>query len=188
MDENLKPIEGTEFEIPCDTVVIAAGLRPNTYLLEKLGVIIDPSTGGPVVNELLETNIPGVFAAGNALVINDLVDYVVEQGELAAEGAYIFVKNDGMPTTDWKPVIKGRNIRLAVPHYVSGERDVRIYARVREPEKRVFVRIPEINYRKFHMAVRPAEMIVLDLSRDDLSKLAQKKKLTLEVVPIGQKS
>lgn len=106
VDEKLRPIEGTEFEIPCDTVIIAAGLRPNIDLLEKLGVIIDPSTGGPVVNELLETNVPGIFVAGNALVVNDLVDYVVLQGEIAAEGAYIFVTNNGIPIYDWKPIIK----------------------------------------------------------------------------------
>ncbi|MEM1908549.1 MAG: FAD-dependent oxidoreductase, partial [Thermofilaceae archaeon] len=66
VDEALKPIPGTEFEIPCDTVVVAAGLRPNVELLEKIGCAIDPATGGPVVNELLETSVPGVFAAGNA--------------------------------------------------------------------------------------------------------------------------
>jgi len=49
----------TEFEIPCNTVVISAGLRPNVDLLEKMGVAIDPATGGPIVNEYLETTIPG---------------------------------------------------------------------------------------------------------------------------------
>ncbi|RLG81219.1 MAG: pyridine nucleotide-disulfide oxidoreductase, partial [Thermoprotei archaeon] len=183
--EGFKPVEGTEFEIPCDTVVIAAGLRPHVDLLEKLGVLMDPATGGPVVNELLETSVPGIFAAGNALVINDLVDYVVEQGELAAEGAHLFVSNDGLPTIDWKPIVKGRNVRLVVPHYVSCERRVTIYARVREPEERVFARIPEIGIRKFYIAVRPAEMIRLDLEKEDLSKALHESKITLEVSPPG---
>ncbi len=188
VDENLRPIDGTEFEIPCDTVILAAGLRPHVDLLEKLGAQIDPATGGPIVNELLETTVPGVFAAGNALIINDLVDYVVEQGELAAIGAHIFVSNDGIPTKDWKPLVKGRNIRLAIPHYISGERDVTIYARVQTPEKRVFVEIPEINIKKFYLAVRPAEMIRLDLSHEILSKASREKKLTLEVIPLGRRS
>jgi len=51
----------TEFEIPCNTVVISAGLRPNVDLLEKMGVAIDPATGGPIVNKYLETTIPGGF-------------------------------------------------------------------------------------------------------------------------------
>jgi len=101
--EDLRPLPGTEFEIPCDTVVVAAGLRPNADLLERMGAAIDPATGGPVVNELLETTVPGVFAAGNALVVNDLVDYAAEQGERAAEGAKLFVENGGLPAVDWKP-------------------------------------------------------------------------------------
>lgn len=186
VDENLRPIPGTEFEIECDTIVIAAGLRPYVDLLEKLGVAMDPATGGPIVNELLETSMPGVFVAGNALVINDLADYVVEQGEKAAEGAKIFIENRGIPTEEWKPVKKGRNIRLAVPHYVSGKRDVTILARVAKPEQRVFVELPEVGYKVFHMAVRPAEMIRLDLSKDILSKA--EKSITIEVKPIGQRT
>ncbi len=88
VDENLKPVPpGTEEVIECDTVILAAGLVPYLKVIEKAGVEIDPpATGGPVVNSYLETSVPGIFVAGNALVINDLVDYVVEQGEEAARG------------------------------------------------------------------------------------------------------
>lgn len=183
VDESLKPLPGTEFEIPCDTVVVAAGLRPNTDLLERMGAAIDPATGGPIVNELLETTVPGVFAAGNALVVNDLVDYAAEQGERAAEGAKLFVESGGLPTSDWKPVVRGANVRLAVPHYVSGERDVVIYARVQKPERNVLVQVPELGLRRFAIAVRPAEMIRLELSRSVLERGGGFEKLTLEVVP-----
>ncbi|RLF04900.1 MAG: pyridine nucleotide-disulfide oxidoreductase, partial [Thermoprotei archaeon] len=172
-----------EFEIECDTVIIAAGLRPNVRLLEEMGVAIDPATGGPVVNEYLETSIPGVFAAGNALVINDLVDYAVEQGELAAEGAYEFLRG-GIPREGWMRVSKGRNLRLAVPHYVSGERNVVIYARVQRPERRVAVQIPELGWRLPQLGVRPAEMLRLKLSRELLAK-APGEAITLEVRPLG---
>jgi NADPH-dependent 2,4-dienoyl-CoA reductase/sulfur reductase-like enzyme len=184
VDENFKPIEGTEFEIPCDTVVLSVGLRPYLKVLEKLGIHIDPATGGPVVNEYLETNIPGVFVAGNALVVNDLVDYAVEQGELAAEGAKVFIENKGIPTKNWKLIEKGRNIRLVVPHAVSGERDVIIYARVANPERNVYVQIPELGFRLFSYGVRPAEMIWFKLRKDMFSKLgADVNKITLEVKP-----
>jgi NADPH-dependent 2,4-dienoyl-CoA reductase/sulfur reductase-like enzyme len=184
VDENLKPIEGTEFEIPCDTVILSAGLRPYLGVLEKLGISIDPTTGGPVVNEYLETSIPGIFVAGNALVINDLVDYVVEQGELAAEGAKVFIENNGIPTKNWKLFEKGRNIRLVVPHYVSGERDVIVYARVAYPERNVYVEIPEIGLKLFNYGVRPAQMIRLRLRKDMFSKLgADVNKILLEVKP-----
>ncbi len=183
VDENLKPIKGTEFEIPCDTVIIAAGLIPNIDLLERLGVLVDPATRGPVVNEYLETNIPGVFVAGNALVINDLVDYASLQGEIAAEGAKLFVDHDGLPSIKWKQIVKGRNIRLAVPHYISGERDVILFARVQRPEKNVFVSVPEIGLKTFQFGVRPAEMIVLRLTSKDLEKVGDRDHITLEVIP-----
>lgn len=180
--EDLRPVPGTEFEVECDTVIIAAGLRPNVRLLEDVGVAIDPATGGPVVNEYLETSIPGIFAAGNALVINDLVDYAVEQGELAAEGAHTFIER-GIPRRGWKRVARGRNVRLAVPHYVSGERDVVIYARVRQPERRVVVQVPEAGWRLPQMGVRPPEMLRLELTRELLARAAGGA-ITLEVKPL----
>ena len=182
--EDLRPLPGTEFDIPCDTVVVAAGLRPNVDLLERMGAAIDPATGGPVVNELLETTIPGVFAAGNALVVNDLVDYAAEQGERAAEGAKLFVENGGLPTVDRMRVERGRNVRFAVPHYLSGERDAVVYARVQKPERSVLIQVPELGVRRYATAVRPAEMIKLELGRSALER-AKFEKLTLEVVPRG---
>ncbi len=182
VDENLKPLLGTEEEIPCDTVIIAAGLTPYVRLLEKMGIMIDPATKGPVVNEYLETiTTPGIFVAGNALVINDLVDYVVEQGIWAAESAYIFVKNQGIPTKEWKPVIKGRNVRLIIPHYISGERNVVLYIRVQRPEEKVKVCFLEIGKEVKLPVVRPAEMIRIELKREEASKV--KDKLTVEVIP-----
>lgn len=180
VDENLKPIPNTEKEIACDTVIISAGLIPYVKVLEKAGVIIDPATKGPVVNEYLETNIPGIFVAGNALVINDLVDYVVEQGELAAKGAYLYVQNKGLPTKSWKRIIKGQNIRLVVPHYVSGENDITLYARVQAPKENVKVRFPEIDKEIRMPTVKPAEMLRIKLKKEELAKA--KDKITMEVV------
>ncbi|WP_048078793.1 NAD(P)/FAD-dependent oxidoreductase [Desulfurococcus mucosus] len=177
-----KPLKDTEFKIDCDTVIVAAGLVPNMGLLEKIGVAVDPATRGPIVNDLLETSVPGVFAAGNALVINDLVDYVVEQGELAAESARMFVEEDGSPSLQWLRVGKGRNIRLVVPHYVSGVRDVVLYARVSQPERNVYVSIPEIGYFLKLPEVKPAEMLRLWIPRRLISK-SKEGKLTLEVKP-----
>lgn len=157
VDENLRPIKSTEFEIPCDTVVIAAGLIPNIELLEKIGVAIDPKTRGPIVNEFLETSIPGIFVAGNVLIINDLVDYAAEQGEIAAEGAKTYIENNGIPTKSWIKMNPGRNIRFVVPHYVSGERDVILYARVQRPENNVYLSIANLKIKMY--SVRPAEMI-----------------------------
>lgn len=180
VDENLRIKEGTEKEISCDTVVVAAGLVPYIKILEKIGVLTDPATKGPIINELLETSIPGTFVAGNALVINDLVDYVVEQGEKAADGAREFVERGGIPTKRWKRMVKGRNIRLLVPHYLSGEEDVMIYARVLKPEENVKVRFLEIEKEIKLPFVKPAEMLRLKLRKEDIAKA--KDKITMEVV------
>lgn len=84
-----KPIPGTEQNIPCDTLLLSCGLIPENELSTKLGVSLSPVTGGPLVNESLETNVPGVFACGNVLHVHDLVDYVSEEagraGKFAAE-------------------------------------------------------------------------------------------------------
>ncbi len=180
VDENLREIPETEFWIECDTVVISAGLIPQVKLLTDIGVEIDPATGGPVVNDLLETTIPGIFVAGNSLLINDLVDYVAEQGELAAYGAKLFIENGGIPAEKWIKLEKGKNIRLAVPHYLSGKRDVYIYARVKKPMENVVLNFPEIDRKIRLPVVRPAEMLRIRLRKEEIAKA--KDKITVEVI------
>lgn len=80
-----KPIPGTEQNIPCDTLLLSCGLIPENELSTKLGVSLSPVTGGPLVNESLETNVPGVFACGNVLHVHDLVDYVSEEAGRAGK-------------------------------------------------------------------------------------------------------
>lgn len=86
VDDRGKPIPGTEEQIPCDTLLLSCGLIPENELSSGLGVEMNPVTNGPVVNESLETSIPGVFACGNVLHVHDLVDYV--SGEAAQAGKY----------------------------------------------------------------------------------------------------
>ncbi len=181
VDDDLQPVPDTEEVIECDTVVLATGLIPYIKKLEKLGAPKDPVTKGPIVNEYLETAVPGVFVAGNALTINDYVDFVAEQGELAGEGAQKFVKGEsgGIPTEDWITVKKGRNIRLVVPHYVSGKKDVTLYARVKEPEPQVTVGFDEIDYEREEPSVNPGEMLKIELEEEDLEPAEDE--LTLKV-------
>ncbi|NJE54950.1 NAD(P)/FAD-dependent oxidoreductase [Thermococcus sp. 21S9] len=179
VDENLNEIPGSEFWIEADTLIISAGLVPSVKKLKAIGVEIDPATGGPVVNDRLETSVPGIFVAGNSLLINDLVDYVAEQGELAAEGAKEFIENGGIESRKWVKVEKGENVRLLVPHYLSGDRDVYLYLRVSKPMEDVELRIPEIGKRMKLPVVKPAEMLRIKLRAEEIRKA---KKLTVEVV------
>ncbi|GAB6135925.1 NAD(P)/FAD-dependent oxidoreductase [Thermococcus prieurii] len=178
VDENLNET-GEEFWIEADTLIISAGLVPSVKKLKAIGVEIDPATGGPVVNDRLETSVPGIFVAGNSLLINDLVDYVAEQGELAAEGAKEFIENGGIESRKWVKVEKGENVRLLVPHYLSGDRDVYLYLRVAKPMEDVELRIPEIGRRMKLPVVKPAEMLRIKLKAGEIGKAS---KLTVEVV------
>ena len=178
VDENLNET-GEEFWIEADTLVVSAGLVPAVKKLKKIGVEIDPATGGPVVNDRLETSVPGIFVAGNSLLINDLVDYVAEQGELAAEGAKEFIENGGIESRKWIKVERGENVRLIVPHYLSGERDVYLYLRVTRPMENVELRIPEVDKRIRLPVVKPAEMLRIRLKAEEIRKA---ERLTVEVV------
>ncbi len=180
VDENLREIPGSEFWIDADTLVVSAGLVPSVKKLKRIGVEIDPSTGGPVVNDRLETNIPGIFVAGNSLLINDLVDYVAEQGELAAEGAREFIENGGIESRKWVKVEKGENVRLLAPHYLSGDKDVYLYLRVAKPMENVELRIPEVGKEIKLPVVKPAEMLRLSLKAEEIKKAGET--LTVEVV------
>lgn len=182
VDENLNDVPGTEFEVKCDTVVVSAGLIPRTELLERAGAEMDPATRSVVVNELFETSIPGVFAAGNALVINDLVDYAAMQGETAAAGAVDFIWNGRILSGHRWQVVKGRNIRVLVPQHVSGERDAFFYGRVSEPEENVYLRVPEVGKELFQLRVKPPEMLTFKILRESFERLRDDK-LTVTVEP-----
>ena len=87
MDDCLCPIAGTEEIVPCDALILSVGLIPENELAESIGVPLDPKTKGAFVDERGETLLDGVFACGNALHVNDLVDYVSESGETAGKAA-----------------------------------------------------------------------------------------------------
>ena len=87
VDEKLNPIPGTEETIACDALILSVGLIPENEMAERLGAALDPRTRGPVCDDRLMTSVDGVFSCGNALHVNDLVDYVSESGELAGRAA-----------------------------------------------------------------------------------------------------
>ncbi len=87
VDDKMRPIAGTEQRVQCDCLVLAVGLIPENELARSLTVPLDPCTKGAFVDQNCQTLVDGVFACGNALHVNDLVDYVSESGEIAACGA-----------------------------------------------------------------------------------------------------
>lgn len=181
VDKDFNIVKNSEKVFECDTVALATGLIPYTKILDDMGVEIDPLTKGPVVNDYLETSIPGVFAAGNVLAINDYVDYASEQGELAAIGAKIFIDQSGIHTTDWKHIIKQGNVRMIVPHMFSGLHDITLYVRVKKPRPKVTIRLVEIGKEIKQQGVTPGQMIKIPLTKEELCSIEHH--LTLEVSP-----
>ena len=125
VDENRKPIPGTEEEYSCDTLLLSVGLIPENELSRDMGVELHPVTSGPRVNESLETSIPGVFACGNVLHVHDLVDFVSEEAAMAGKCAAEYVKqNNGEENYQEKetPVEGMDGVRYTVPGSIHPSR------------------------------------------------------------------
>lgn len=122
VDENRKPIKGTEEIISCDTLLLSCGLIPENELSQSAGIRIHPVTGGPVVNESLETNQSGIFACGNVLHVHDLVDYVSKEAKAAGENAAEYVLGNAADATEFIDIKTGKGIRYTVPSSICIER------------------------------------------------------------------
>ncbi len=169
VDKNSNPISGTEKKIDCDTLLISAGLIPENELSRAAGIQIDPATKGPIVNELLETSIPGIFACGNVLHVHDLVDHVTLEAEKAGIHAAAYVMK-GITPQKQITLRAGQNIRYIVPQSISGRENVTIYMRVKEPRRKVEIKIGNI-FKKAERAVVPREMIDVRLTGKELNLL-----------------
>lgn len=116
VDDKMRPIPGTEEKIECDALILSVGLIPENEIAENLDVQIDPRTKGPKCDSHLMTNVPGIFSCGNALHVNDLVDYVSESGETAGKYAAEFSKAATKLAQDNKADVKaGDKILYIVP-------------------------------------------------------------------------
>lgn len=115
VDENRRPIPGTEEHYSCDTLLLSVGLIPENELSNGMGIEIAPVTNGPVVNESLESNIEGVFACGNVLHVHDLVDYVSEEAAAAGEYAAEYVASSEVRSGEEIAVHAESGVRYTVP-------------------------------------------------------------------------
>ena len=173
VDSNCEPVPGTERDIECDTLLLSIGLIPENELSFKAGVVLDPIVGGPIVNDRMETSVPGIFAGGNVVHVHDLVDNVSEEAEAAGLHAAEYALRKIKPSERRINLRAGTNIKHVVPHSISGESEVTLYMRVAEPANKVRLRVGNI-YQKSLRAVRPSEMLKVNLSQDELDKLDSK--------------
>ena len=140
VDEKKQPVREQEFFVECDTVLFSVGLMPENELTRKAGIAIDPITNGPAVNQYMQTSAPSVFACGNVVHVNDLVDNVSEESSRAGKYAarYAMGKLPGAQKT--VKCVTGRNVRYLCPQTVdAGEAEgkVSLYFRVLQPEQKV---------------------------------------------------
>jgi NADPH-dependent 2,4-dienoyl-CoA reductase/sulfur reductase-like enzyme len=138
VDEHWIPIPGTERQIPCDTLLLSLGLVPENELAKSVGIEIDDRTSGPLVNQQLETTLPGVFACGNSLQVYDTVDMLAIDAQQAGRHAAMYAVQkytDSIKKTEQKSikVIPFTNVRSVVPQRVNEDGIVRFTLRAQHP-------------------------------------------------------
>lgn len=136
VDENKQFIEGTEKDFEVDTLLLSVGLIPESGLAQNMGLKLDPRTKGPIVNELLETSMPGIFACGNALHVHDLVDFVTMEARDAGKNAAIYIKDSESPK-NYIDCFAGENVGYILPQRLNlnTNDNVIMSFRVRKPMK-----------------------------------------------------
>ena len=139
VDENMKPIPGTEKRFECDTLLLSVGLVPENELSRAAGIKIDPRTNGPVVGEDMQTSAEGVFACGNVLHVHDLVDYVSAESARAGAAAAEYVLRGGNAGGECLPVTASGSVGYTVPQSVCPQnvgKALDIFFRVRKKIRR----------------------------------------------------
>ncbi|MGE5557554.1 MAG: NAD(P)/FAD-dependent oxidoreductase [Bacillota bacterium] len=167
---DLKPLPGTEKALPCDTLLLSAGLIPENELLRAADLHVDfsPATGGPKVNECLMTSMPGIFACGNNLHVHDLVDNVSLEADTAGKSAAMFSAGNFLPAARIK-LTAGPGVRYCLPSFIPsgeadllGRREIPVYLRVDRPMQEAELTVSNsaavLIRRKLPLA-RPGEML-----------------------------
>lgn len=168
VDENRRPVPGTEMVFDCDTVLLSVGLIPENELSRQAGIEMDPRTNGPVVYENMETSIPGIFASGNVVHVHDLADFVTAEGQRAGRAAAAFARG-GPAGGETLAVENGEGISYVVPQRLRPqhvEQRAELFFRVRAVYGKSLVRVTAddellAQFPRQHMAPGEMEKIVL---------------------------
>ena len=175
VDENRRPIPGTEIQFDCDTLLLSVGLIPENELSQGAGVEMSPLTSGAVVDDVLQTNVPGIFACGNVLHVHDLVDHVSNESFKAGHAAAAYSRGI-VSTTETVNVKDGNGIRGTVPQkiHLGGDQPIDLMFRpsgvfrnatvvVRSGDKEIA--------RKKAPIFTPGEMAVVTLKKEVVAAL-----------------
>ncbi len=182
IDHDFSCIPNTDEYMECDTLLLSVGLIPENELSKSAGVIIDEITGGPVVDNNMQTNIPGVFACGNVLHVHDIVDYVSEESRVAGRSAAIYVL-DNLRTSSKIKVEAGNGIRYVSPQCINKTTDeITFYLRTDKIYENtvLFCTSNSEIYRKRYRRLIPSEMVRIVLDKKSLEKVTDNLVFELE--------
>ncbi len=185
VDKDKKPVPGTETFLPCDTLLLSVGLIPENELTLAAGIKMDPVTNGPSVDQYMQTSAPGIFACGNVVHVNDLVDNVTVESMTAGKSAALFAAGTLPKTSRVLPTVPGENVRYICPQTLRLPGDggtVRLNFRVKAPAQDVVLTASSGGkelLRRRERRVNPGEMCHMDLKTEALADDG----LVIRVVP-----
>jgi NADPH-dependent 2,4-dienoyl-CoA reductase/sulfur reductase-like enzyme len=186
VNERFEVVPGTEEFVECDTLLLSVGLIPENELTKELGIALDSVTGGPIVDEMRQTEFEGVFACGNVLQVHDLVDYVTLEAQLAGEGAANYILGNNQAEKVYVRPECGLGVRYLVPQKINikNHRDVKLYFRVNAIYKnaRVVLEVDGTvisNKRKVKLA--PGEMEDVLLKAEVLAAMREDSRVLVRV-------
>lgn len=187
VDSRSRPIPGTEEHYECDTLLLSCGLIPENELSRAAGVALSPITSGPIVDESLETSIPGVFACGNVLHVHDLVDYVSQEAGAAGRNAAAYIKGEKQEPGREIQVAATGGVRYTVPSTIhTGRMDDQLTVRFRVGQvfRNSFISVYLDGQRILHrkrMIMAPGEMEQVILKKAQLQACPDLKTVTIKI-------
>ena len=180
VDENRQPIASTMQRVECDTLLLSVGLIPENELSTDANVSLDQKTRGPIVNEMMETNVEGIFAAGNVVHIHDLVDNVSSEAVKAGKNVARFLQSEEK-TSNHKKILAGEHVSYTVPQSFFGDTQsneaLEIMFRVTKTDKniKIIIRDQDENILRElrRPVIAPGEMEKIRLSRKLLADVSE---------------
>ena len=185
VDENFKPVEGTQETVLCDTLLLSVGLIPENELTAEAGIFIDNKTSGAFVDESMMTSAEGIFACGNVLHVHDLVDFVTEEGYRAGRAAAEYIKNNIKNSGEICETEPGNGVRYVVPQKVNiknlktGDKFFFRVDNIYRNCKIILKAGENIIYSRKIIKAAPSEMESIEIDGKILDGLKNEKKITV---------
>ena len=160
VDENRRPIPGTEKHYECDTLLLSVGLIPENELSRGAELNIDQRTSGPIVNELMETSVEGIFACGNVVHVHDLVDFVSAESRRAGKAAARYLKKEVAEARERRRIKADFGVNYTVPQKVNLDNI--------EDKLEIFLRVSSV-YRDVKLELRDGENTLISLKKKHMA-------------------